>query len=103
LELAPGLSEALKSNPHLAPVLVSRADGNPVSVHDVWNTLDKDEVFAGFEPDKQHEVTVTFGIDGHGDPPPYQIGMADGLVDLVGLEVGGLLSYTERQLPLSRF
>jgi Restriction endonuclease len=104
LELEPELSEGLSSpNPGLVPVLVRRADGKPVSVHDVWNTVRKDEVFAGLEPDKQHEVTVTFSIDGDGDPPPYQIRTVDGLADIVGLELGGLLDYTEHELPISRF
>jgi hypothetical protein len=103
LELEPELSEGLSSpNPGLVPVLVRRADAKPASVHDVWNTLQKDEVFAGLEPDKQHEVTVAFSTDADGDPTPYQIRTVDGLVDLLRLELGGLLHYTEQELPISR-
>jgi hypothetical protein len=101
LELEPELSEGLSSpNPGLVPVLVRRADGKPVSVHEVWNAVPKDEVFAEFEPNERHEVSCA--LDLSGDPPPFQIRTVDGLVNLIGLEVGGLLDYTERELPISR-
>jgi hypothetical protein len=101
IELEPELSRGLNSpNPGLVPVLMRRADGMPVSVHDLWNTVQKDEVFAGFEPDKRYEIT--HAIDVYGDPAPYQLRAVDGLVDLLRLEVGGLLGYTERELPVSR-
>jgi hypothetical protein len=87
-------------NPGLVPVLVRRADGKPVSVHEVWNAVPKDEVFAEFEPNERHEVSCA--LDLSGDPPPFQIRTVDGLVNLIGLEVGGLLDYTERELPISR-
>jgi restriction endonuclease len=102
LELGPDTTEALSFGaPHLAPVLVRRTDGAAVSVHHVWKIVDKDRVFAKFEPDKQYEVTCA--IDLPGDPRPYQIRTVDGLVDLTGLEVDGLLSYTEVERPISRF
>jgi hypothetical protein len=64
------------------------------------NTVPMDEALAGFEPDEQHAVTIA--IDVQGNPPPYQIRTVTGLVDLIGLEVGGFLSYTQAQLPISR-
>jgi hypothetical protein len=101
LEFEPEMSEALSSNktPHV-PVLVRRSDGEAVTVHDVWSTVRKGEVFPDFEPNKGYEVTFTFDSDG--DQPPYRIRTVDGLVDLEWLEVGGLLSYTEQMLPISR-
>jgi restriction endonuclease len=100
-EFEPGVAESLNaSNAGLVPVLVRRSDGNAVSVHDVFNTVSMDELLAELEPDKHHAVTVA--IDVQGDPPPYQIRTDDGLVDLEGLAVGGFLSYTQGQLPISR-
>jgi hypothetical protein len=55
------------------------------------NTVPMDEALAGFEPDEQHAVTIA--IDVRGNPPPYQIRTVTGLVDLIGLEAGGFLSY----------
>jgi hypothetical protein len=103
LELEPELSQGLSSpNPGLVPVLVRRSDRKEVSVHDVWNAVPKDEMFAGLEPNKSHEVMVSLSTDGLGEPSPYQLRTVDGLVDLLGLELGGLLDYTERDLPISR-
>jgi Restriction endonuclease len=101
LEFEPEMSEALSSNktPHV-PVFVRRSDGEAVTVHDVWSTVRKDEVFPDFEPNKGYEVSFTFDTDG--DQPTYQIRTVDGLIDLDWLEVGGLLSYTEQMLPISR-
>jgi hypothetical protein len=81
---------------------VRRADGKPVSVHDVWNAVPKDEMFVGLKPNEPHEVMVSFSTEGPGEPTPYQLRTVDGLVDLLGLELGGLLDYTERDLPISR-
>jgi hypothetical protein len=55
---------------------------------------------ARLEPDEQHAVTIA--MDVQGNPPPYQIRTVTGLIDLTGLEVGGFLSYTQAQLPISR-
>jgi hypothetical protein len=71
IELEPELSRGLNSpNPGLVPVLMRR-DGMPVSVHDLWNTVQKDEVFAGFEPNKPY--VIAHAIDVSGDQPPFQI------------------------------
>jgi hypothetical protein len=99
--LEPEMAAALSStNAGLVSVLVRRSDGNAVSAHDMLNTVPMDEALAGFEPDEQHAVTIA--IDVQGNPPPYQIRTVTGLVDLIGLEVGGFLSYTQAQLPISR-
>jgi hypothetical protein len=101
LEFEPEMRQALSSSETaLVPVLVRRSDGEAVTVHDVWSTVRKDEVFPDFEPNKGYEVTFTFDSDG--DQPPYQIRTVDGLGDLEWLEVGGLLYYTEQMLPISR-
>jgi hypothetical protein len=101
LEVEPELEDARRNlpNPAHIPVLMRRADGMPMSVHDLWKSLEKDEVFRGLEPDKPHEIT--HAIDLSGDPPPYQIRAADGLVDLLGLEVSGVFNYTVQELPIS--
>lgn len=99
--LEPEMAAALSStNAGLVPVLVRRSDGNAVSAHDVLNTVPMDEALAGLEPDEQHAVTIA--MDVQGNPPPYQIRTVTGLIDLIGLEVGGFLSYTQAQLPISR-
>jgi Restriction endonuclease len=100
VQLEPELDARFNPNPGLIPVLMRRADRMPISVHVLWRTVQKDKLFAGFEPNKQYEIT--HAIDVSGDPPPYQIRAVDGLVDLLGLEVSGLLDYTVQELPISR-
>jgi hypothetical protein len=102
LEFAPELIEAVNSStPHLAPILIRRSDGAAVSVDDVWKMVPKDQIFTQLEPGK--EYSFDFNLDFHRDSTPFQLRAVDGLVDLVGLELGGLIKYTELEVPISRF
>jgi len=103
LEFDPALNEALKDSPtaHLVPMLVRRSDGAAVSVDDVWKLVHKDQAFPQLEADKKYSFTFT--MDLRGEPAPYQVRTVDGLMDLVSLEIGGQIYYTEHEVPISRY